>query len=66
VHRIEANEYAHELVTATGWIGYIQRLRDNGSGQPPEPILKALETVKQMDAILAFDDPGNLVATEWP
>jgi hypothetical protein len=29
-HGMETNEYAHGLATATGWIGYIQWLRDKG------------------------------------
>jgi type II restriction/modification system DNA methylase subunit YeeA len=66
VHGIELDEYAHELATATVWIGYIQWLRDNGFGRPAEPILKPLETVTQMDAILAFDEQGNPVEPEWP
>jgi hypothetical protein len=65
VHGIEINEYAHELANATVWIGYIQWLRDNGFGRPEEPILKPLETVTQMDAILAFND-GEPVEPEWP
>jgi type II restriction/modification system DNA methylase subunit YeeA len=63
---IEINEYAHELAQATIWIGYIQWLRENGFGQPSEPILKALDNIHQMDAILAFDDAGNPVEPEWP
>jgi len=63
---IEINEYAHELAQATIWIGYIQWLRENGFGQPSEPILKALDTIKHMDAILAFDEDGNPVEPEWP
>jgi type II restriction/modification system DNA methylase subunit YeeA len=66
VHGIELDEYAHELATATVWIGYIQWLRDNGFGRPSEPILKPLETVTQMDAILAFDEHENPVEPEWP
>ena len=66
VHGIELDVYAHELATATVWIGYIQWLRDNGFGRPSEPILKPLETVAQMDAILAFDDNGEPVEPEWP
>ena len=42
---IEINEYAHELAQATIWIGYIQWLRENGFGQPSEPILKALDNI---------------------
>lgn len=66
VHGIELDAYAHELATATVWIGYNQWLRDNGFGRPSEPILKRLETVTQMDAILAHDEQGNPVAPEWP
>ncbi len=66
VHGIELNEYAHDLATATVWIGYIQWLRDNGFGRPSEPILKPLETVTQMDAILSFSEDGRPVEPEWP
>ncbi len=66
VHGIELNEYAHDLATATVWIGYIQWLRDNGFGQPAEPILKPLKTVEQMDAILARDEDGTLREPDWP
>src|SRR5215203_912691 len=66
VHGIEINEYAHDLAAATVWIGYIQWLRDNGFGRPAEPILKPLETVSQMDAILAHDEQGNPMEPEWP
>ncbi len=66
VHGIELNEYAHDLATATVWIGYIQWLRDNGFGQPAEPILKPLETVEQMDAVLARGEDGTLREPDWP
>ncbi|MBA2527292.1 MAG: class I SAM-dependent DNA methyltransferase [Pyrinomonadaceae bacterium] len=66
VHGIELNEYAHDLATATVWIGYIQWLRDNGFGRPTEPILKPLESVTQMDAVLAYDELGNPVEPDWP
>jgi type II restriction/modification system DNA methylase subunit YeeA len=66
VHGIEINEYAHDLAAATVWIGYIQWLRDNGFGRPAEPILKPLETVTQMDAILAYDEQDNPTEPEWP
>jgi hypothetical protein len=66
VHGIELDPYAHELATATVWIGYIQWLRDNGFGRPSEPILKPLETVTQMDAILTHDEQGIPVEPEWP
>jgi type II restriction/modification system DNA methylase subunit YeeA len=63
---IEINEYAHELAQATIWIGYIQWLRENGFGQPKEPILKKLDNIHEMDAILAFDEDGNPTEPEWP
>jgi len=63
---IEVNEYAHELAQVTVWIGYIQWLRDNGFGAPSQPILKPLDTIKRMDAILAFDGQGKPVEPEWP
>ena len=52
LHGIEINPYAYELAQTTIWIGYIQWWRDNGFGLPEEPILKPLEAIRQMDAIL--------------
>jgi type II restriction/modification system DNA methylase subunit YeeA len=66
VHGIEINEYAHELAQITIWIGYIQWLLDNGYGLPAEPILKPMQTILHMDAILAYDDTGRPVEPEWP
>ncbi|MCK4598313.1 class I SAM-dependent DNA methyltransferase [Candidatus Bipolaricaulota bacterium] len=66
LYGIEINEYAHELAQATIWIGYIQWLRENGFGQPSEPILKALDNIHEMDAILAFGEDGNPVEPDWP
>ncbi|MBL7063847.1 MAG: class I SAM-dependent DNA methyltransferase [Anaerolineae bacterium] len=65
LHGIEISEYAHELAQATIWIGYIQWLRENGFGAPGEPILKPIETILQMDAILAYDEQGQPVEPEW-
>jgi len=66
LYGIEINEYAHELAQATVWIGYLQWLHDNGYGTPSEPILEPLDNIKQMDAILAYDEDGNPVEPEWP
>ncbi len=66
LYGIEINEYAHELAQATVWIGYLQWLHDNGYGTPGEPILKPLDNIKQMDAILAYDEQGKPVDPEWP
>ena len=53
LHGIEINTYAYELAQTTIWIGYIQWWRDHGFGLPAEPILKPLDAIRQMDAILA-------------
>lgn len=66
LHGIEINAYAHELAQATIWIGYIQWLHDNGFGVPGEPILKPLDTILQMDAIMASDEQGQPIEPEWP
>ena len=66
LHGIEKDEYAHELAQTTIWIGYIQWFIQNGFGFPPEPILKPIDTVMQMDAILAFDEHGQPIEPEWP
>ena len=66
LHGIEINPYAQELAQATIWIGYIQWLRDNGLGLPEEPILKPLDAIKLMDAVLAYDEQGRPAEPEWP
>ena len=66
LYGLEVSEYAHELAQATVWIGYIQWLRDNGFGQPGQPILKPLHNIVHMDAILAYDEQGNPVEPAWP
>lgn len=65
LYGIEVNEYAHELAQSTIWIGYIQWLRENGYGLPVEPILKELDNVKLMDAVLAYEN-GMPVEPSWP
>jgi type II restriction/modification system DNA methylase subunit YeeA len=66
LYGIEINEYAHELAQATVWIGYIQWFYENGFGLPAEPILKPLDNIQHMDAILAYDAHGNPVEPAWP
>ncbi len=65
LYGIEINEYAHELAQATIAIGYIQWLRNNGFGHPPEPILQPLQTVRRMDAILEAAG-AEVQEPEWP
>lgn len=66
LHGIEINIYAHQLAQATIWIGYIQWLQENGFGILPEPILKPLNNILNMDAILAYDEEGNPYEPDWP
>ncbi len=54
LHGIKKDAYAHELAQTTIWIGYIQWFIQNGFGFPPEPILRPIDTVIQMDAILSL------------
>jgi type II restriction/modification system DNA methylase subunit YeeA len=65
MHGIEVNPYAHELASTTIWIGYIQWRRNNGFGDPPEPILKPIHNVVEMDAILRQEN-GKPIEPEWP
>ena len=68
LHGIEINTYAYELAQTTIWIGYIQWWRDHGFGLPAEPILKPLDAIRQMDAILAGDrgQGTGVREPEWP
>jgi len=63
---IEINEYARELAPITVWIGYIQWLKENGYGEPGEPILRSMDAIAGHDAILAVDENGQLRRPEWP
>jgi hypothetical protein len=66
LYGIETNEYAHELAQMTVMIGYIQWLVNNGYGFPSEPILNYMDTIVQMDAVLAYDEAGKPVEPDWP
>jgi type II restriction/modification system DNA methylase subunit YeeA len=66
MHGIEINTYAHELANTSVWIGYIQWRRDNGFGFPPDPVLKRIEVIQQMDAILGYDKKERPKEPEWP
>ncbi len=64
---IEINPYAFDLAQMTVWIGWLQWIRSNGFGVPPEPILRPLDRNFQCrDAILDLSDPSNPKEPEWP
>ncbi len=66
LHGIEINPYAYELAQTTIWIGYIQWWRDNGFGLPEEPILKPLQAIRLMDAVLTVDSgQGTVDSSQW-
>jgi type II restriction/modification system DNA methylase subunit YeeA len=66
LHGIEINEYAYELAQMTIQIGYIQWLRDNGYGYPAEPILRPMQNILHMDAVLAYAETGKPIEPKWP
>ncbi|HRQ15347.1 MAG TPA: class I SAM-dependent DNA methyltransferase, partial [Promineifilum sp.] len=66
LYGIEINEYAHELAQVTAWIGYLQWRHENGFDEMEDPVLRPLDNIKRMDAILTHDDDGNPVEPEWP
>lgn len=59
---IEINPYAAELARVSVWIGEIQWMRRNGFEAAKNPILRALNTIENRDAVLA-PDGGR---AEWP
>lgn len=68
LHGIEKNPFAAELAQVVVWIGHLQWLRNNGflEGSPKEPILQALHTIENRDAILTVDLHGQPAEPEWP
>jgi type II restriction/modification system DNA methylase subunit YeeA len=66
LYGIEINPYAHELAQVTAWIGYLQWRHENGFAEMAEPILQPLNNIRQMDAILAYDEDGRPVEPKWP
>ena len=63
---LEINHYATELARTALWIGYIQWHQANGFSYDHSPILTALDTIRQTDAILDLSDPANPKEPEWP
>ena len=64
---IEINPYAFDLAQMTVWIGWLQWIRANGFGVPPEPILRPLEKNFQCrDAILDLSEPASPKEPDWP
>lgn len=66
LHGIELNDLAAELARISIWIGYLKWMRENGQMRAERPILDALDTIKQRDAILDQSDPKKPKPAEWP
>lgn len=67
LYGIEINPYAHDLAQMTVWIGWLQWIRFNGFGSPPDPILRPMAGNFQCrDAILDLTDPERPQEPEWP
>jgi len=66
LYGIEVNPYAHELAQVVVWIGYLQWLHDNGFATVSGTILRRLDNIKAMDAILGHDEQGRPIEPEWP
>lgn len=62
---IEINPYASELAQVAIWIGYLQWMRDNGFNAPRDPILEAITTIENRDAILAWADENGKKIPVW-
>src|SRR5450756_841277 len=63
---IEVNPYAAELARVTIWIGEIQWMLNHGFAYRRDPILRALESIATMDALLDLSDPTSPREAEWP
>lgn len=66
LHGVEIDPYARELAEVSVWIGYLQWMRENGFGSPPDPILGAMTNVLGMDAILGHGEDGVPLEPDWP
>ncbi len=66
LHGVEIDPYARELAEVSVWIGYLQWMKDNGFGSPPDPILGAMNNVLGMDAIMSYDEEDTSIEPDWP
>jgi hypothetical protein len=63
---IEINPYAAELARVTIWIGEIQWMLNHGFAYRRDPILRPLERIATMDALLDRSDPAQPREAMWP
>ncbi len=63
---IEIKPYAAELARVTIWIGEIQWMLNHGFAYRRDPILRPLDSIATMDALLDLSDPTKPREAEWP
>ena len=63
---IEINPYAAELARVTIWIGEIQWMLGHGFAYRRDPVLRPLDSIRTMDALLDLSDPSNPREAVWP
>jgi hypothetical protein len=63
---IEINPYAAELARVTIWIGEIQWMLNHGFAYRRDPILRPLDSIATMDALLDLSDALKPREAEWP
>jgi hypothetical protein len=64
---IELDPYAAELARITVWIGELQWMLRNGYPYATQPILKALDTIENRDALLQEVGAGDTaIEAAWP
>jgi hypothetical protein len=63
---IEINPYAAELARVTIWIGEIQWMLNHGFAYRRNPVLRALDSIATMDALLDLADLTHPGEAEWP
>jgi len=66
LYGLEINPYAAELAQVVIWIGFLQWTHHNGFAAPRDPILRSIDTIRNMDAIIDLSDPDNPKEPEWP
>ena len=66
MYGIEKNPIAHALASIVVWIGYLQWKVHNGYRAIERPILQDIhENIRNMDAILDYDEDGKSIESEW-
>ncbi len=63
---LEVNPYAAELARLTIWIGEIQWMLNHGFAYLRDPVLRPLESIRCMDALLDLSDPAHPCEANWP